>query len=129
MARILIAEDSDELRELYGAVLEVAGYQVDLTADGRRALAAADSGHYDLIVTDIFMPHCDGLELLTTLRRRRSIAPIIAVSAGFRGERDMYLDMASRLGACAVLSKPVSPQALVAAVNSALRNNPRAAPN
>ena len=60
MFKILIAEDDGELRQLFSHVLIRNGYSVTGVSNGLEALAALDSGYYDLIISDIMMPGMDG---------------------------------------------------------------------
>jgi two-component system chemotaxis sensor kinase CheA len=86
-ARILLVEDSDTVREALRRLLEGAGYAVTEARDGREGLALARSAHFDLISTDVTMPHMDGYELCRALRAdaRHRATPIIMVTT--RGEK------------------------------------------
>ena len=72
----------------------------------------------DLFITDMYMPECDGLEMITLLRAKRADVPIIAMSAGQLQGVDV-LGMAGRLGAQVQLSKPFNETQLLAAVDQA----------
>jgi two-component system cell cycle response regulator CpdR len=63
MARILIAEDDDQLRVFLSRGLERAGHEVDSASDGTTALALAQSTNFDLLLADVVMPGLDGIEL------------------------------------------------------------------
>src|SRR3954470_21622528 len=63
MARILLAEDDDQLRAFLGRGLRRAGHAVDAVADGEAALVQAHDADYDLLVADVVMPGIDGIEL------------------------------------------------------------------
>ena len=63
MARILFAEDDDQMRGFLQRGLHRAGYAVDALGDGAAALAMAEKINYDLLLTDIVMPELDGIEL------------------------------------------------------------------
>lgn len=120
VACVILAEDCDEVRDLYAATLRAAGHEVFPVADGRKALDALAVSSGDVVVSDLFMPDCDGIELIRAIRNAGYDVPIVAVSSGFRGSRDMYLEMAKALGANVVATKPLSPQGLVDAVAAAL---------
>ena len=62
--RILVVEDEGDLRQLNAEVLLDAGYQVDGAEDGAAAWAALQIHHYDLLLTDQFLPKLSGVELL-----------------------------------------------------------------
>ena len=63
MARILLAEDDDQLRFFLARGLERAGHVVDSVGDGAAALALADGADFDLLLADVVMPGLDGIEL------------------------------------------------------------------
>ena len=63
MARILLAEDDDQLRIFLSRGLERAGYIVDSVGDGLAALAKAETASFDLLLADVVMPGLDGIEL------------------------------------------------------------------
>jgi CheY-like chemotaxis protein len=62
------------VRELERSILEEAGYRVRTAGDGQEALAALADGPVDLVVTDVDMPSCDGLELTRSIRARPELA-------------------------------------------------------
>ncbi|MBV9863080.1 MAG: response regulator [Alphaproteobacteria bacterium] len=63
MARILLAEDDDQLRVFLARGLRRAGHQVDAVADGEAALTRSRQAEYDLLLADVVMPGIDGIEL------------------------------------------------------------------
>jgi two-component system, cell cycle response regulator CpdR len=63
MARILIAEDDDQMRAFLSRGLRRAGHAVEAAGDGEAALEIAGSTNYDLLLADIMMPGIDGVEL------------------------------------------------------------------
>lgn len=77
MKRILVVEDYESLRVLYHDVLEEAGYEVILAADGREALTRMEKAKPDLIILDIVMPVMDGMEALGKIIRKDGHIPII----------------------------------------------------
>jgi len=84
---ILLVEDSDVVRESLARLLTTGGYKVTTARDGVEGLAAAKAGTFDLVSTDVMMPHMDGYELTRALRALPAYrdAPIIMVTS--RGER------------------------------------------
>lgn len=82
MARILVVDDSETDRHFVGSVLsEGSAHTVSFAANGREALVAAQQEVPDLIVTDLFMPECDGLELVSTVRRDFPTVPIVLITS------------------------------------------------
>ena len=109
MTRILVTDDDPAVRSLLLEVLKDAGYLVEGASDGDAALAALRTDTFDLVNTDLFMPRKDGIELLMEIRAHHAHLPIIAVSGGSPG-LGLGVDLlkaAQRLGAAAVLRKPV----------------------
>ena len=80
---VLVVDDSAMVRELERSILEEAGYRVRTAADGRAALAALADGPADLVVTDVDMPGCDGLELTRAIRAdpARAGLPVVVVTS------------------------------------------------
>ena len=121
MFRVLVIEDNPDMRELMRMILEGAGYAVDLAQDGEAGLNALRARPADLIVTDIFMPNCDGLEIIPRLRADYPAAKVLAVSGGGQFVKGGgYLGTAREIGAHAVLAKPFDQQDLLHAVNALL---------
>jgi len=115
-ARVLVLDDELRMREVLREALTAAGYAVLTAGDGAAGIAIAAQARPDLVLTDIFMPGTDGLDAIRALRRQPAPPKIIAISGGWaavgrrlRGSPDDYsvLDDARRLGADAVLAKPI----------------------
>ena len=98
MARILLAEDDDSMRDFLAKALKRAGHEVEAVADGEEGLDALGdrAGRYDLLLTDIVMPGVDGIELA---RRAAEIDPglkimfitgfaAVALKAGSRAPKE-----------------------------------------
>ena len=88
MFKILIAEDDNELRQLFSHVLIKNGYSVVGVPNGQKALAAMETSYYDLIISDIMMPVMDGYELVRTIRASGYNTPVLMITA-----RDAFDDM------------------------------------
>jgi CheY-like chemotaxis protein len=80
MSRILVAEDSPTQALQIRLMLEDAGFEVELCADGLEVLRAIRRQPFDLVVTDLKMAEMDGLELVDALRREQPTVPVIVVS-------------------------------------------------
>lgn len=113
---VLLVEDDPFQRSLLSNELAERGYFVVATENGLKALNSLDSISVDAVITDIFMPDMDGLELIHNLRRRDSTLPIFVLSGGVKGlhKSDVYLEMAKDFGANEVFEKPVNVTELIA---------------
>ncbi|MDF2744914.1 MAG: response regulator, partial [Actinomycetia bacterium] len=103
-ASVLVVDDTAVVRELERSILEGAGYRVRTAADGRLALVALADTPADLVVTDVEMPNCDGLELTRAIRAEPGLAglPVVVVTSR-SSEADRRLAMEA--GADAYLVK------------------------
>ncbi len=104
VASILVIDDNAALREVLRLGLETAGHSVREMRNGREGVRAFRREPCDLVITDIFMPDRDGLELIEALRRTHPQVKIIAMS-GASGTMD-YLPVARSLGAARIIRKP-----------------------
>jgi response regulator RpfG family c-di-GMP phosphodiesterase len=118
--RVLVVDDSAEIRMLSRFTLEVVPLLVDEAGDGKEALAALASKPYDLVLLDVHLPDVTGLELCRRLRQNPPAAHLKVVL--FSGEADPdALAQALLDGADDFLSKPFTPLQLQARVQAALR--------
>ena len=116
-AKILLAEDYDDARDIMAMVLRAEGYEVLEARDGQEALDAARAGNPALIVMDMFMPRMDGLTATRALRDEPALRriPVIAATAQpsvLSGSRELF---------DAVLAKPCSPELLIRTIAELLR--------
>lgn len=117
---VLIADDSADIRELYEAYLNVAGYRVETASDGREAVRFARVSRPDVIVMDLQMPNIDGWAAIRELQRDASTAaiPIIVLTGHDLKE---FLGWSARAeGAVAYLMKPISPEQMDRAIAARL---------
>ena len=123
--RLLLIEDDDRLADFVRRGLEEAGYAVDRACDGPEGLALAlpgasrpDVARYDAVVTDLMLPHLDGLALIECLRARGSRIPVLILSA----RRDVGDRVAGlRAGGDDYLTKPFAFAELLARLEALLR--------
>ena len=115
MARVLIVEDEQTDRLILAGIVEGMGHEVYFASDGEQAFKTYVRMSIDVVVTDLLMPHVDGLEFIEELKTLFPGAPIIAVS----GKGPEMLAEAEKKGACAALSKPVDPNELREAITKA----------
>jgi CheY-like chemotaxis protein len=116
-ARVLVVDDEPGIRDFFATVLKGAGYGVELARDGEHAESLLRPDAFDLVITDLVMPNREGIEMIQSIRAKYRKLKIIAVSGAFGGSS---LRTAALLGADATLSKPVSPDQLLAAVRKVL---------
>ncbi|HZR82650.1 MAG TPA: response regulator [Candidatus Binatia bacterium] len=77
---VLVVEDTDDSRDLLGAILELTGYRVEYATDGRDALDKLEAGlHPSLVLLDVAMPRMDGIELRSRLAEDPRFAGIPVV--------------------------------------------------
>jgi CheY-like chemotaxis protein len=114
MPTVLLIEDEYGLRTLLRTVLEEAGYRVQEAADGAEGLRLYGKVAVDLVITDIYMPGRDGLEVLQTLRRQNPMIKVLAITG--RTDVPDFLEVAHMLGASATLRKPFDMQVFVQTV-------------
>jgi len=118
--RILVVDDDVKTVELVKLYLNRDGYKVLTAYDGIEALNMARQSHPDLIVLDLMLPGCDGLEICRTLKNETDV-PIIMLTA--RTTEDDKLT-GLNLGADDYMTKPFSPKELAARVRVILRRLP-----
>ena len=106
MAKILIVDDTADMRELLKNIVELGGHQVVEADSGKVGLAQFKVSPPDVVMTDIIMPDMDGNELIGKLRELDPKVKIVAVSGGGRVRNLGVLQVAQKFGADRVLSKP-----------------------
>lgn len=121
--RVLVAEDSAKIRESVAQALREAGYAVDAVADGRSALIHAQTSDYDAMVLDLGLPELDGLRVLSGMRERLLMTPVLILTA-----RDAVDDRVLGLGTGAddYLVKPFALAEVIARVQALVRRSHRA---
>jgi DNA-binding response OmpR family regulator len=119
-ARVLVVEDHNLVRAAIETALRDAGFVVATACHGEEGLAKFQSFEPDLVLTDVMMPHKDGIEMMRAIRELRPQAKIVAMS-GYRAGSIDFLSMVQRLGANDVLAKPFDADDLISKVNGCLR--------
>jgi CheY-like chemotaxis protein len=124
LAKILVVDDDVAVQMTIRLVLERVGHSVATADDGRKGLALCQTGDFDLLFLDIFMPGMDGFETMRMVRQQRPQIPIIVISGRpISPEADQapdFLTMATKLGAVSGLEKPFRSADLLAAVTDCL---------
>lgn len=113
MARVLLADDDDAIRQVSAEALRAAGHEVFEASNGRAALKLLATTSPDVLIVDILMPDTDGMEVLLEVRRQARPIRIIAISGGGVISSDFYLSVATKLGVDRTLRKPCSAAQLV----------------
>ena len=116
MARVLVVDDDEACRLAVGRILEAAGHQPSYATDGARGLDAYHPQKFDLVITDLVMPVKNGLMMIREMCEAYPDPRIIAIS----GWSPEHLPTAVEYGARCALPKPLTPEELIQAVDSAL---------
>jgi two-component system, OmpR family, alkaline phosphatase synthesis response regulator PhoP len=125
--QILVAEDDRDIAQLIAHYMAKAGWHARIAASGDEALAQARDGVVDLLILDLMLPGVSGLEVCRLLRADRATAqlPIIMVTARAE-ETDRVFGL--EIGADDYISKPFSPNELVARIRALMRRSRRQEP-
>jgi len=119
--QVLTVEDDPAIRRGIVDALRFAGYQPLEAANGDEGLEMATARSYDLLLLDLVLPGCGGLDILRQVRALRASQPVIILTA--RGEeQDRVAGL--RLGADDYVVKPFSVKELLARVEAVLRRSP-----
>ena len=116
MAKLLIADDEANIREVVREYAEFGGHELDEAGDGMEAVSMCREKQYDLIILDIMMPKLDGFSACKEIRKNSNV-PIIMMSA--RSEEYDKL-FGFELGIDDYVTKPFSPKELMARVQAVL---------
>lgn len=121
MKEILLIDDDDQIRFWLRIVLEGAGYRVNDAANGNVGSALLRQYRPHLVITDLYMPGKEGIELVGELHRDFPDIKIIAISGGSTAVKPFNeLIIANHIGAHKILGKPFSADELLSAVNELL---------
>lgn len=118
--RILVVEDDRSQALFAESILRNAGMDVQCVHEAFDVLQAMESFRPDLVLMDLYMPHCDGTELTALIREREEFlhTPIVFLSG--ESDQDKHFEALSA-GGDDFLSKPIRPKHLIAAVNNRVR--------
>jgi len=114
---VLLVDDDAEVCALMSDFFAQHGLRLQSVHDGRRGLAEAVEGRFDLVLLDVMMPGLDGFELLRQLRRRSNVPVIMLTARTEHNDRIMGLNA----GADDYLPKPFAPAELLARIQAVLR--------
>ena len=118
MKMVLIVDDDELVRSTVSAMLSALKFNVTEAPNGKVALKLTSECRFDLIVTDLFMPEIDGLELVNQIRKISPGTPIVMMTGGGMlfpqgsGSLSDLTSSAEFLGASFVINKPFRKEAL-----------------
>lgn len=119
MTKILIADDSNSMRQMVAFTLKGEGYEVTEAIDGQDALNKAKAGDFACVITDLNMPNIDGITLTKTLRElpNHKFTPILLLTTESGLERKQA---GKDAGATGWIVKPFNPDALLKTISKVL---------
>ena len=120
MARILVIDDDDEIRQLICRLLKRVGHEVVEASNGRIGLEMQRENPAELIITDIFMPEKEGTEFIMDMNEEFPGVKVIAISGGGNIADVDFLNLAKDLGALKTFQKPFKQADILAAVEELL---------
>lgn len=127
---VLVVDDEPGIRSITSEILSRHGYRVLIAADGTDAMAlvAQHRGKVEVVVTDVMMPHMDGVALVRSLRKLAPNTRVVAFS-GLSKDPTLApkIEELRRLGLPPVLSKPLAAPELLTAVHEVLNSSPQSA--
>lgn len=117
MAKILVADDEDKIREMIGKYATHEGFDVTLARDGLEALELFKKSDFDVVVLDVMMPNMDGFETLKKMKEIKDVHCIFLTALGEENDRIYGFDM----GGEDYVTKPFSPKELMLRIKVILR--------
>jgi CheY-like chemotaxis protein len=109
---ILVVDDEARYRELLAKMLTKVGYRVITAADGNEALTLLENSHFNLIISDVFMPNLNGYALAARIRATDPDVPIILISGYLSQESPKNL----LGGSTEFIAKPLDSELIIATV-------------
>ena len=119
MPNLLVIDDDEDYREYLTILLSRRGYRVRGLPTGRALDNALSSERFDAVITDLYMPGIDGLEVVQAIKQVTPSLPVIGITGGGAGDSICSRAMVM-FGAAVVLTKPLDPAALFDAIKRAL---------
>ncbi len=119
MAKILVAEDERDIRELIAFTLRFAGFEVELAVNGADAVEKALAIKPDLILMDVRMPRMTGYEACAALKRNPEVKDIPVVFLSAKGQ-ESEINTGLEVGAVEYILKPFAPDQLITQVKQIL---------
>jgi two-component system, OmpR family, response regulator ArlR len=128
MAKLLVVEDDQFLRELYVDTLKGEGYDVDFAEDGEIALQKIKQGGWDLVLLDIILPKMSGLDIAKQLAATApsNLPPIVFMT---NLDKDEEIKQALQLGKGYIIKSQITPGDLTNEVKKYLPQQPQNTPS
>lgn len=122
MKQILVVDDDAYIRDLYGEILQSAGYTVTYAVDGKEAFDYMKKGGFDLILLDVMLPQMDALAVLKALEKQPPVRPNGPIILLTNLAQDPTITELMRLGASAyVIKVDLTPDQVIAKVKELLK--------
>lgn len=118
MAKLLITDDSDFMRELINDIVAEAGHEVTMAQSGEEMLEIYEQSKPDIVILDVIMEGKSGLDSMEELKKRHPEAKVIICSAVVHQPKMMQ--NAITKGASSVIAKPFSVDQMLKAIDSCL---------
>lgn len=119
MAKVLVVDDEDRIRDIVKQYLKFEGYAYEEAANGQQAVDLAAKERFDLIIMDVMMPFIDGITALRMIREKSAVPVILLTAKGEEYDKVFGFD----LGADDYVVKPFSPKELMARVKAILKRS------
>ena len=117
MARLLIVDDEEKIREMVGKYAAHEGYEVELACDGKQALEKFRNADFDVVVLDIMMPELDGYKTFEMMKQIKDVHCIFLTALGQEYDRVYGFD----IGAEDYVTKPFSLKELMMRIKVILK--------
>lgn len=125
---VLVVDDQPDVRLAFAYMLAALECKVAEAASGKDAIAYLGKAHVDVVLTDLYMPDMDGVELIQRIRKLPKPPKVIAMTGSENLGFNASLQAAAVIGADAVLKKPINRDRLLATINGLMhdrREKPR----
>ena len=120
--KILVIDDDDVIRLTIESALKKRGFEIITAENGNVGLELFKKERPRIVITDMLMPNKEGLETIIEIRALKTNTKIIAMSGGGSTQNMTFLQLAEKVGADQLLSKPVKPDQLLAVIESLLNS-------
>ena len=117
MAKLLIVDDEEKIREMIGKYASYEGYEIVMASDGKMAVELFQEQDFDLVVMDVMMPEMDGYEALKKMKEIRDVPCIFLTALGQEYDRIYGFDV----GADDYVTKPFSLKELMMRIKVILK--------